>query len=347
MTSNIVFVGIDGTGDSNDAAYAEAFTWSYVKAIHDRIPAQDKLYLRGPALLGTATTSLAVRAVERVTLAISNYNKSDSLQFRHALTTPTSLLRKPLPVDSLGEWPPRLKVCLAGYSRGGAAVVFAAKKLEEMSIVVDYLILFDAVDRSPMPCDSFIPANVRQVWHAMRHPDAGSREIFGNTATSPKAGTQYDKFECMTTHGGMGGTPWCTSPAIKKDFQRVNGQASPKWKEEISEVDHKPSRFPSNFEDVRATTAVHGFAGPSVWRSTGLDLRMANTTPAYSAGPSVAQQVAKMINKTNLTFEQDLDGSQLAWKWMVSKLGGLGIGHSWPLADVRGQLENGNLTRRK
>ena len=36
--------------------------------------------------------------------------------------------------------PPRTKVCLAGYSRGAAAVVFAAKKL--YPIQVDYLILF-------------------------------------------------------------------------------------------------------------------------------------------------------------------------------------------------------------
>src|SRR5262245_65117268 len=115
---------VDGTGAWNDKTYKKEMRNSFVNRIHKRgNGSQDtKQYLRGPTLLGFETGSLAARTSDFV---------------KHAL----GRTRDP-------------RICLVGFSRGGAAVIGAAHRLNQRSqpggraVPVAFMILFDAVDRS-------------------------------------------------------------------------------------------------------------------------------------------------------------------------------------------------------
>jgi LysM repeat protein len=105
-------------------------------------------------------------------------------------------------------------VFLAGYSRGGAAVIEVAKWLKADNIPVECLILFDAVDRTAqvgLPWrDTPIVDTVRYVIYPTRDPASESRESFGNCGLfihNPSTTKLYK--DCFRgTHGAMGGTPW-------------------------------------------------------------------------------------------------------------------------------------------
>ena len=59
---------------------------------------------------------------------------------------------------------------LAGHSRGGAAVLFAARALKDEGVTVDAMFLFDAVRRviNSTTDAEVVPANVKRCYHAMR-----------------------------------------------------------------------------------------------------------------------------------------------------------------------------------
>lgn len=101
---------------------------------------------------------------------------------------------------------------LAGYSRGGAAVIHACNVLLRKNITVDCLLLFDAVDRTMnLGGVQQIPENVRCVYHARRHDDTKSRGSFDNCGTSMRSSasigkTYHEKF-FYGTHGAIGGVP--------------------------------------------------------------------------------------------------------------------------------------------
>jgi hypothetical protein len=208
-----------------------------------------------------------------------------------------------VPVSSVGSAAPR--ICLVGYSRGAAAVIFAAQQLAPISI--DHLVLFDAVDRSPTLTSAMtVPTNVKSVWHVRRDPAAGSREAFGNCGTAVnRSTTKYQERCFMTTHGGAGGTPWCTDPGFKQDFstKAPNGKSSfskpsPRWRETVREV---PAGSALEMTLFYANYLKHG----------------GNFVPA--ARRTVIESL------TNLTFAEDLKGSQEAWKWIAPQLLSEGI----------------------
>jgi hypothetical protein len=104
-----------------------------------------------------------------------------------------------------------LNIHLAGYSRGGAAVLMVCNELQKADIKIEALLLYDAEDRSRVTGVELVPDNVRYAMHAMRHPDTDSRPEFGNcgTGVQDKKKTTWvvnRSFRC--THGGMGGVPW-------------------------------------------------------------------------------------------------------------------------------------------
>jgi pimeloyl-ACP methyl ester carboxylesterase len=95
-------------------------------------------------------------------------------------------------------------VALVGHSRGGLIAVLAAR---ELGTPIEFMGLYDAVDRHIGPSGAVIPKNVKVVYHAMRDPSVQSRVYFGNTATQAEAGVKYVSRHFKATHGGIGGDP--------------------------------------------------------------------------------------------------------------------------------------------
>lgn len=186
----MIFIGVDGTGSASAAAYFRE-TWdSFVRRCWQRANTgeSDKQYFRGPTWSGTETDEIG-RDVYR-------------------------FVRK--------RWPHHRKtpaLVLAGFSRGGAAIIHAAQLLRNPKakdqatlgrgpVSVDLMILFDAVDRSTAVDGTTIPDNVKTVYYVQRDPLSWSRESFGNCGLSySREKTTFTKRQFKTTHGGAGGCP--------------------------------------------------------------------------------------------------------------------------------------------
>jgi len=98
---------------------------------------------------------------------------------------------------------------LVGHSRGGAGCVELARRLQQDSVRVHFMGLYDAVDRT-MSSDvaaENVPANVVTLYHAMRDPRVGSRTSFGNCAKQVSSQTKYEWKYFWGTHGAVGGSP--------------------------------------------------------------------------------------------------------------------------------------------
>lgn len=180
----LIFGGVDGTGDFFDRTYEPTFDNSHVNILHQFWNEGPSHYRRGPWWVGDWTYVEANRIYSRV--------KADWVAGAGA-------------------------IFLAGYSRGGAAVIEIAKWLKQDGIPVECLILFDPVDRSRVigegPYgwrDSPIVDTVSNVIYAQRQTITKSRESFGNCGKKyqdrSKTKLVFNSFFC--THGGMGGTPW-------------------------------------------------------------------------------------------------------------------------------------------
>ena len=151
----IIFGGVDGTGVWNNDKYAKTFEYSFVRILYNSWTAGPRNYERGPVTadnkLSDYTYFSALRTYRHV---LSNWKASGSAVF------------------------------LAGYSRGGAAVIEVAKWLKNKGIPVECLILFDPVDRTGqmgLPWkDTPIADTVKTIVYAKRMKSAKSRESFGN-----------------------------------------------------------------------------------------------------------------------------------------------------------------------
>lgn len=184
----IIFGGVDGTGEWGNEGYETTFENSHVNNLYKHWNEGPSYYKRGPVTLDNKidnwTRLQAYRIFEFVTAHWRNAGKKG--------------------------------VFLAGYSRGGAAVIEVAKWLKAENIPVDCLILFDPVDRTGQVGfpwrDTPIVDTVRQVIYAQRSYLAKSRESFGNCGTviedRSKTRLDFNIFNC--THGGVGGVPWTT-----------------------------------------------------------------------------------------------------------------------------------------
>lgn len=179
-----IYFGVDGTDNDDPTNLANvsfpAQLTSHVKRIclmgFDR-----HQYIGGPAdrWMGWDTVTLGEKAVKWVT---ENWACG----------------------PSISSYRPR--VYLGGFSRGGAAVIYAAHKLGEAGIDVQGLFLFDAVDRSRIPngMSSTIPKTVKKPYHAVRMAEGGSRKEFGNCGMAGTNGNLVSR-GFYTTHGGVGG----------------------------------------------------------------------------------------------------------------------------------------------
>lgn len=179
----IIFGGVDGTGVWNSDKYAKMFEYSFVRILYNSWTAGPRNYERGPVTADNKprdyTYFSALRTYRHV---LSNWKTGESAVF------------------------------LAGYSRGGAAVIEVAKWLKNKGIPVECLILFDPVDRTGqmgLPWkDTPIADTVKTIVYAKRMKSAKSRESFGNCGLRMWNGecTPYKEF--FATHGGLGGVPW-------------------------------------------------------------------------------------------------------------------------------------------
>lgn len=186
MANNkLIFGGVDGTGDFFNRTYEPIFENSHVNILHQFWNEGPSHYRRGPWWIGDWTVVEANRIYKQV--------KADWQAGNGAA------------------------IFLAGYSRGGAAVIEIAKWLKTDGIPVECLILFDPVDRSRMVGEGFycwkdspIVDTVKNVIYTQRQHFTQSRESFGNCGkvilNRSKTNLIFNSFFC--THGGMGGTPW-------------------------------------------------------------------------------------------------------------------------------------------
>jgi hypothetical protein len=182
-----IFMGIDGSGPGDNTEYTREFTNSFVKRFHNSGVFHKAGYLRGPGMMGTETPGLAASGLRWVREQVQQATRAN-LPYR---------------------------IFLSGYSRGGAAVCEIAYQLKQDNITVHAMLLFDAVDRSDLTNSHVdtVSSNVTRCYHAMRDPNAGSREMFGNCATRAAVSGVLTRRHFYGTHGAMGGTPWTTAGA--------------------------------------------------------------------------------------------------------------------------------------
>ena len=169
-----IIAGVDGTGPR--FGYKENFSNSHVRYLCSGKATifHHTYYSRGPTILGAETEDLSNGLIGWLLYKIASASISKHL-FK-------------------GNSEPR--IFLTGYSRGGAAVIRAANVLESLNIKVHCMVLLDAVDRSSVVRVDKVPRNVRNLVHAMRMPEGGSREFFENcgTKTHPSTNLAIKKF---------------------------------------------------------------------------------------------------------------------------------------------------------
>jgi hypothetical protein len=168
----IVLVGIEGAegnADDPNSGYAGSFIHHLVKGWAGG-PAE---YIPGPSSSPKGVMPTAVMAMQRA-LVLHKVNQPDGL-------------------------------ILAGYSRGGAAAIVASQLLGKAGITVDYLALFDAIERDPSIDANRIGANVLFTVHAKRASSANSRPLWGNCGS--QAHNNLLTCDFHVTHWGASGVP--------------------------------------------------------------------------------------------------------------------------------------------
>lgn len=281
---HLFYYGIDGTGPFRDRTYEQAFQNSFVNVLKREGGWSKSAYNRGPSNDGFLTKSLGSDAFTRVRQWVRGARAE-------------------------GENNPF--ICLAGYSRGGAAIIHTCNLLKQEDIEVDCLLLFDAVDRSiNLSGIERVPGNVRNVYHARRDPEAKSRTgigrvSFGNCGTSldgtsnsgPRSGYQ-EKFY-FGTHGAIGGVPW-TIPE------------------------------PTSFADMSILGKV------SFVSTTPLPILIGQTTKGLAKKAGLIQPKPPEQNKikesfsllpTNVTYGQDAKVALEVWAWMQGNLNAAKLGY--------------------
>lgn len=184
-----IFVGIDGTGTTDNARYLREFRNSFVRRLAHapRESAHHSHYSRGPDRLAVGLPAIIERAYHFV--------RSRKVAARGR--------------DG--------RILLTGYSRGAAAVIRVAQLLRGDGETVHAMMLFDCVDRSADVDSYLIPANVRTTLHVMRDiARSGSRESFSHSGYRVEASRadlypgvrRYEARYFMGTHGALGGVPW-------------------------------------------------------------------------------------------------------------------------------------------
>ena len=186
---------VDGTGPAT--GYAKAMEKSFCHVLSLQLGSAAN-YQRGPNSMGMETLPEAARAFG---WCAKEYARDPSVQ-----------------------------IMLAGYSRGGSAVIMAAEQLETIGVPVHSMFLFDPVARHPYPGGEVIPGNVAfsriarrdQSWSfVMKYEGTLSdskklgdssnpcRPFFGNTGLNWRGlGDHQTPSVFKGSHGALGGVGW-------------------------------------------------------------------------------------------------------------------------------------------
>lgn len=215
-----VLVAVDGTLSATE--YNTGLNRSYVRQFHDRFAGAGKRFFEGPGegpwnlggVMGTDVDNIERDAWNYLTGALR----------RHGDTQAT-------------------RIVLVGHSRGGHIVKALARRLTRLRVgdltpafrapgsrntnppyQVWFLGLYDAVDMSWNSGDtSSIPENVVYYAHALRSPDLGSRDSWGNTGWANLCSDRHRTRYFFATHGALGGAP---AQSCSADLSLISDQCS-------------------------------------------------------------------------------------------------------------------------
>ncbi len=175
-------LAVDGSDSINDRYNSATRRWN--SSVHnfyaDYSGPGRKIVLQGPRTLGSDVPQI-VSAAYHAVCSVATKNPSEVIN-------------------------------MVGHSRGGLIVILVAERLKNSacpcmtSVNVNFMGLYDAVDRARAGSAKVIPDNVDYVAHARRDPKAHSRWYFGNTGTS--GGKNYTQRFFWGTHAAIGGDPW-------------------------------------------------------------------------------------------------------------------------------------------
>lgn len=277
------YYGIDGTGPFFNKKYRPKFASSFVNVFKREASWTVSGYSRGPTNSGFSTKSLGADAFSHVQ--------------QWMRTSRSAGVQAPF-------------LCLAGYSRGGAAIIHTCKLLDAANISVDCLLLFDAVDRAINLFDvAQVPKNVRHVYHARRSPEAKSRESFGNCGTSLEASRKatgpfdtlgYAERLFFGTHGAIGGLPWTIEEP--EDFSEMS--------------------MLNKAKVIAIPTSL-----PKVVR--GVAVEVAERIGVTESKPSDQRKIKESWNilSTKVTYEKDVQAALEVGAWMRRNLQAAKFGH--------------------
>lgn len=294
---------VDGTGPLSDTQYAVSMAGSHCAVLH-HLNKPKSLYFRGPDLWSAIKTTGGI--ADTVLQAVMQE------EFPPALLAPGQ------------RQAPKSKIFLVGHSRGGAAVVKVAQKLDEKGITVAGMFLFDAVDRTVF-LDSVqtVPKNVALCFHAMRNE--GAEVVMGyETDLLWKKCTQSKGFaELQDEHRRIGSGPFIQFLLFR------SASASGKWPELANAVRVWQQKSQNLGRLKVAMRNSLGLAG-AVDGSLELSLPFGNCATRFD--PRCKAETTQFACShgaiggtpwTNLGSEIeaiDKDGAKRAWTWMASRL---------------------------
>jgi hypothetical protein len=194
MATKYLSVGVDGTGSKEwmrpDGAN------SHVYRFIQNFRSDDYIYADGPSTFGFDLGGIIDNVVDKI------QEKAGRL------------------ARDMGN-NDELRLVLVGHSRGAAAVISIANRLNSLTLsvfrsllkprlVVQYMGLYDTVLRAPLvSIDTDMP-HVTRICHAIRKNDdwnGGSRGSFGSVHVPGALRRKFD-----TAHGGVGGDPGFFDP---------------------------------------------------------------------------------------------------------------------------------------
>ena len=205
---------IDGTGAWRDKTYAQEMNHSFCHQLSVQLGAS-AFYQRGPSFDGM----------------------SDAYKMNCAIDW--------LKAARLKDY--KVKLMVAGYSRGAATAIAVAEKLSFDNIPVDSMFLFDSVARHVLAYGRTISGNVAFCRHAMRSQDPAfvdkyeakykalgmeftsplssnpTRPFFGGVGRSFDKKVDYQSKIFLGSHGALGGVGWANVVEDKACQEAVAG----------------------------------------------------------------------------------------------------------------------------
>lgn len=162
---------IDGTGEQDPQKYFNDMKRGFCYHIAQQY--KGSVYRRGPEKFGTETWSIGTEILAKILNAKLAYApNAPKLTMPTTRSIAAAIAKKHIIVNDV-------PITLVGHSRGGAACIYVAYRLQEMNIKVNAMLLFDAVDRALGFDTTTIPANVQKCLHLIRDPQFA--DYFHNT----------------------------------------------------------------------------------------------------------------------------------------------------------------------